>query len=94
MIRCWGCNASAYLGKSPAVVLPPQVPGHYQVTELENLCSLWYLYNIEPVAAWKMFRTASMLWQTYNLKHRDGIEPRTVQEESESFCTLLYLSLD
>ncbi|KAL7785440.1 hypothetical protein V8C43DRAFT_317729 [Trichoderma afarasin] len=46
------------------------------------LFGLWYLYNVEPIMAWRMFRTASAMWQTYNLKHRAGIEPRTIQEKS------------
>ncbi|KAL6822573.1 hypothetical protein J3E69DRAFT_337485 [Trichoderma sp. SZMC 28015] len=46
------------------------------------LFGLWYLYNVEPIMAWRMFRTASTMWQTYNLKHRAGIEPRTIQEKS------------
>jgi hypothetical protein len=29
-----------------------------------------------------MFRTASMLWQTYNLKHKSGGGERSAQEES------------
>lgn len=29
-----------------------------------------------------MFRTASMLWQTYRLKHREGKTIRSAQEES------------
>ncbi|KAL4734992.1 glycosyl hydrolase family 3 N terminal domain-containing protein [Aspergillus similis] len=36
------------------------------------LFGFWYQYNIEPIPGWKMFRTASMLWQTYNMKHRSG----------------------
>ncbi|KAL3474583.1 glycosyl hydrolase family 3 N terminal domain-containing protein [Aspergillus californicus] len=51
---------------------------------VQCLCLLgfWYQYNIEPISGWKMFRTASMLWQTYNLKHRSGREERSVEEES------------
>lgn len=32
--------------------------------------------------AWKMFRTASMLWETYNLKHAHGDTQRSKEEES------------
>ncbi|KAL4874764.1 hypothetical protein BJY04DRAFT_224672 [Aspergillus karnatakaensis] len=46
------------------------------------LFGFWYQYNIEPIPGWKMFRTASMLWQTYNLKHRSGGRERSAQEES------------
>jgi hypothetical protein len=46
---------------------------------------IWYQYNIEPIPGWKMFRTASMLWQTYRLKHREGKTIRSAQEESGSF---------
>ncbi|KAL4869506.1 hypothetical protein BDV12DRAFT_185192 [Aspergillus spectabilis] len=46
------------------------------------LFGIWYQYNIEPIPGWKMFRTASMLWQTYNLKHRSGGGERSPQEES------------
>ncbi|CAI7643794.1 unnamed protein product [Penicillium manginii] len=46
------------------------------------LFGIWYQYNIEPVPGWKMFRTASMLWQTYRLKHREGKTVRSAQEES------------
>ncbi|KAF3385148.1 putative beta-glucosidase H [Penicillium rolfsii] len=46
------------------------------------LFGIWYQYNIEPIPGWKMFRTASMLWQTYRLKHRDGKTIRSAQEES------------
>lgn len=45
--------------------------------------SIWYQYNIEPIPGWKMFRTASMLWQTYNLRHRTGETERSPQEQSE-----------
>ncbi|KAL2854427.1 hypothetical protein BJY01DRAFT_231852 [Aspergillus pseudoustus] len=41
------------------------------------LFGIWYQYNIEPIPGWKMFRTASMLWQTYNLKHKSGGGERT-----------------
>ncbi|KAL4787305.1 glycosyl hydrolase family 3 N terminal domain-containing protein [Aspergillus varians] len=46
------------------------------------LFGFWYQYNIEPIPGWKMFRTASMLWQTYNMKHRSGNGERSAQEES------------
>ncbi|KAJ5174040.1 Glycoside hydrolase superfamily [Penicillium coprophilum] len=46
------------------------------------LFGIWYQYNIEPMPGWKMFRTASMLWQTYRLKHREGKTIRSAQEES------------
>ncbi|KAJ5776239.1 uncharacterized protein N7511_001250 [Penicillium nucicola] len=46
------------------------------------LFGIWYQYNIEPIQGWKMFRTASMLWQTYRLKHREGKTMRSAQEES------------
>ncbi|KAG2419656.1 hypothetical protein HFD88_004452 [Aspergillus terreus] len=46
------------------------------------LFGIWYQYNIEPIPGWKMFRTASMLWQTYHLKHREGKTIRNAQEES------------
>ncbi|CAP92980.1 Pc16g03100 [Penicillium rubens Wisconsin 54-1255] len=46
------------------------------------LFGIWYQYNIEPIPGWKMFRTASMLWQTYRLKHREGKTVRSAQEES------------
>lgn len=43
---------------------------------------MWYQYNIEPIPGWKMFRTASMMWEAYNLKHSDGKTERPKQEES------------
>ena len=43
---------------------------------------MWYQYNIEPIAGWKAFRTASMLWQTYHLRCREGSIARSEQEES------------
>lgn len=43
---------------------------------------MWYQYNIEPIPGWKMFRTASMMWEAYNLKHSDGKTHRPKQEES------------
>ncbi|KAL2870934.1 uncharacterized protein BJX67DRAFT_210929 [Aspergillus lucknowensis] len=46
------------------------------------LFGIWYQYNIEPIPGWKMFRTASMLWQAYNLKHKSGGGERSAQEES------------
>ncbi|KAJ5185401.1 Glycoside hydrolase superfamily [Penicillium cf. griseofulvum] len=46
------------------------------------LFGIWYQYNMEPIPGWKMFRTASMLWQTYRLKHREGKTIRSAQEES------------
>ncbi|GJN74822.1 glycosyl hydrolase [Purpureocillium lilacinum] len=46
------------------------------------LFGIWYQYNIEPIPGWKMFRTASMLWQTYRMKHREGKTRRSAQEES------------
>lgn len=46
---------------------------------------MWYQYNIEPIPGWKMFRTASMMWEAYNLKHSDGKTERPKQEES-MFC--------
>ncbi|CAG8052384.1 unnamed protein product [Penicillium nalgiovense] len=46
------------------------------------LFGIWYQYNIEPIPGWKMFRTASMLWQTYRLKHREGKTIRSAQEET------------
>ncbi|KIX04789.1 uncharacterized protein Z518_05660 [Rhinocladiella mackenziei CBS 650.93] len=46
--------------------------------------SMWHQYNIEPIQGWKMFRTASMLWETYNPKHAHGKAPRSKQEESIS----------
>ncbi|EED17953.1 conserved hypothetical protein [Talaromyces stipitatus ATCC 10500] len=46
------------------------------------LFGMWYQYNIEPIPGWKMFRTASMLWEAYNLKHRGGKTERSKQEES------------
>ncbi|OGE50684.1 hypothetical protein PENARI_c016G09905 [Penicillium arizonense] len=46
------------------------------------LFGIWYQYNVEPIPGWKMFRTASMLWQTYRLKHREGKMIRSAQEES------------
>ncbi|KAJ5984749.1 hypothetical protein N7522_011945 [Penicillium canescens] len=46
------------------------------------LFGIWYQYNIEPIPGWKMFRTASTLWQTYRLKHREGKTVRSAQEES------------
>ncbi|KAL2827201.1 hypothetical protein BDW59DRAFT_171490 [Aspergillus cavernicola] len=45
------------------------------------LFGIWYQYNIEPIPGWKMFRTASMLWQTYNMKHRNGSGERSAEEE-------------
>ncbi|KAL4911036.1 hypothetical protein BDW74DRAFT_184573 [Aspergillus multicolor] len=45
------------------------------------LFGFWYQYNIEPIPGWKMFRTASMLWQTYNMRHRSGSGERSAQEE-------------
>lgn len=45
---------------------------------------MWYQYNIEPIPGWKMFRTASMMWEAYNLKHSDGKTQRPKQEESMS----------
>ncbi|PNP47807.1 hypothetical protein THARTR1_10492 [Trichoderma harzianum] len=44
--------------------------------------SLLGVYNIEPIPGWKMFRTASMMWEAYNLKHSDGKTQRPKQEES------------
>lgn len=44
---------------------------------------MWYQYNIEPIPGWKMFRTASMLWESYNMKHRNGKTQRSKQEESK-----------
>ncbi|RFU76503.1 tpa, zn2cys6 transcription factor [Trichoderma arundinaceum] len=44
--------------------------------------SLLGVYNIEPIPGWKMFRTASMMWEAYNLKHSDGKTHRPKQEES------------
>ncbi|KAJ5882605.1 uncharacterized protein N7529_001277 [Penicillium soppii] len=44
--------------------------------------AIWYQYNFEPIPGWKMFRAASMLWQTYRLKHREGKTIRSAQEES------------
>ncbi|KAK1145189.1 hypothetical protein N8T08_004622 [Aspergillus melleus] len=46
------------------------------------LLGIWYQYNIEPIPGWKMFRTASMLWQTYNLRHRTGETERSLREQS------------
>ncbi|UKZ74653.1 hypothetical protein TrVFT333_002323 [Trichoderma virens FT-333] len=46
------------------------------------LFGMWYQYNIEPIPGWKMFRTASMMWEAYNLKHSDGKTHRPKQEES------------
>ncbi|KAL7894290.1 hypothetical protein HDV63DRAFT_396774 [Trichoderma sp. SZMC 28014] len=46
------------------------------------LFGMWYQYNIEPIPGWKMFRTASMMWEAYNLKHSDGKTRRPKQEES------------
>ncbi|KKP04309.1 hypothetical protein THAR02_03586 [Trichoderma harzianum] len=46
------------------------------------LFGMWYQYNIEPIPGWKMFRTASMMWEAYNLKHSDGKTQRPKQEES------------
>ncbi|KAI9376197.1 hypothetical protein BJX61DRAFT_531032 [Aspergillus egyptiacus] len=46
------------------------------------LFGFWYQYNIEPIPGWKMFRTASMLWQTYNMKYRNGGGERSAEEES------------
>lgn len=43
---------------------------------------MWHQYNIEPIQGWKMFRTASMLWESYNLKHAHGKTQRSKQEES------------
>ncbi|KAL2814483.1 hypothetical protein BJX63DRAFT_420819 [Aspergillus granulosus] len=54
------------------------------------LFGIWYQYNIEPIPGWKMFRTASMLWQTYNLKHRSGGGERSAQEESDEVRYELY----
>lgn len=45
-------------------------------------CRTWYNYNFEPIQAWKMFRTASMLWEAYNLKHTTSNIQRSLQEES------------
>lgn len=52
---------------------------------------MWYQYNIEPIPGWKMFRTASMLWEAYNLKHRDGTTERSKQEQSMSPFVLFFL---
>ncbi|KAJ5566911.1 Glycoside hydrolase superfamily [Penicillium sp. DV-2018c] len=51
---------------------------------VQCLCifGIWYQYNMEPIPGWKMFRTASMLWQTYRLKHREGKTIRSAYEES------------
>ncbi|KAL4810909.1 glycosyl hydrolase family 3 N terminal domain-containing protein [Aspergillus unguis] len=46
------------------------------------LFGFWYQYNIEPIPGWKCFRTGSMLWQTYNMRHRSGNGERSAQEES------------
>ncbi|KAL7783603.1 hypothetical protein V8C37DRAFT_397002 [Trichoderma ceciliae] len=46
------------------------------------LFGMWYQYNIEPIPGWKMFRTASMMWEAYNLKHSDGKSQRLKLEES------------
>ncbi|KAL7941116.1 hypothetical protein V8C42DRAFT_335802 [Trichoderma barbatum] len=46
------------------------------------LFGMWYQYNMEPIPGWKMFRTASMMWEAYNLKHSDGKTQRPKQEES------------
>ncbi|KAL3460299.1 glycosyl hydrolase family 3 N terminal domain-containing protein [Aspergillus heterothallicus] len=54
------------------------------------LFGIWYQYNIEPIPGWKMFRTASMLWQTYNLKHKSGGGVRSAQEESNEVRYELY----
>ncbi|KAL4955337.1 glycosyl hydrolase family 3 N terminal domain-containing protein [Aspergillus filifer] len=54
------------------------------------LFGFWYQYNIEPIPGWKMFRTASMLWQTYNMKHKSGNAERTAQEESDEVRYELY----
>ncbi|CAI6094214.1 unnamed protein product [Clonostachys chloroleuca] len=46
------------------------------------LMGSWYWYNFEPIQGWKMFRTASMLWETYHQKQAlDGSE-RSQQELS------------
>jgi hypothetical protein len=49
---------------------------------------MWHQYNIEPIPGWKMFRTASMLWEAYNLKHADGRTQRLKQEESMLYTVL------
>ncbi len=49
---------------------------------LKSITRMWYQYNIEPIPGWKMFRTASMLWEAYNIKHADGKTQRSKQEES------------
>ncbi|KAL3492245.1 hypothetical protein BJX62DRAFT_224726 [Aspergillus germanicus] len=54
------------------------------------LFGIWYQYNIEPIPGWKMFRTASMLWQTYNLKHKSGGGERSAQEETSEVRYELY----
>lgn len=46
--------------------------------------SIWHQYNFEPIQGWQMFRTASMAWETYNLKNAHGKAQRSKQEESES----------
>ncbi|KAF7715298.1 Fungal Zn(2)-Cys(6) binuclear cluster domain-containing protein [Penicillium ucsense] len=46
------------------------------------LFGIWYQYNIEPIEGWKMFRAASMLWQTYRLKYQEARPDRSAQEES------------
>lgn len=78
-------NVSVYLGKAPALIaLPPLGSETAKSDKLTLWHRLWYLYNIEPIEAWKMFRTASALWQTYNLKHRRGIDQRSAEEKSKS----------
>jgi hypothetical protein len=57
------------------------VPRQRTVTDMGS--RIWHQYNCEPIQGWKMFRTASMAWETYNLKHAHGKTQRTKQEESE-----------
>ncbi|KAG9250354.1 uncharacterized protein F5Z01DRAFT_629750 [Emericellopsis atlantica] len=47
----------------------------------------WLQYNFEPIQAWKMFRTASTLWETYNLKCAHGRVQKPKREASlEARC--------
>jgi hypothetical protein len=60
--------AAAYTEDSPVGVLCFQFLG------------CWHMFNFEPIQGWKMFRTASSLWETFNSKGR----PPTEKEQSKS----------
>ncbi|KAH7322572.1 hypothetical protein B0I35DRAFT_184175 [Stachybotrys elegans] len=42
----------------------------------------WYQYTIQPIQGWRMFRTASTLWEAYNMKHAHSDVPRPDREKS------------